>query len=121
MSRFKPSMYTDNKNRTPTEQEDRIAESLCGKRVGGSGSSFYSKGDVRDVEIGELKFLVECKTTKHASLSIKWNWLKKITEEADAKTCEPMLAFEIRGGDSDMITDRDWVAVPCRVWKKIIE
>ncbi|MBN2258381.1 MAG: hypothetical protein JW704_11285 [Anaerolineaceae bacterium] len=108
-----------NTDRSPRAQEDRVAQRTGGKRVRGSGASQYSKGDVRDVEAAGIDFLLECKQTIHASLSIKWEWLKKITAEADAQQCEPALAIEIRGGEDDPRTDRDWVMVPARVWEKM--
>lgn len=109
---------------TPTAQEDRVADRLGGKRVRGSGSSMYSKADVRDVSLdGEgcaVEFLVECKQTIHASLSVKWEWLTKITAEADAVQKEPALAIEIKGGVEDPRCDRDWIAIPARVLEQMV-
>jgi hypothetical protein len=85
----------------------------------------YSKGDVRDVEtcsddeLSGVEFLVECKKTIHASLSIKWEWLRKITREANAVQKEPALSIEIQGGQIDHLCDRDWVAIPVRVFERL--
>ena len=123
MAKYVPKRYSN--EGTPTDQENRIADRFGGKRVSGSGASPYSKGDVRDVgavtEDGEdIQFLVECKKTKHASLSVKWSWLTKISGEADDKGGhEPALAIEIQGGPNDPRTDRDWVMIPTRVFSKI--
>ncbi|MDD5511444.1 MAG: hypothetical protein PHI12_11650 [Dehalococcoidales bacterium] len=117
--RHNPERYSDGTGRPPREQEDRIAGRLGGVRVRGSGASQYSKGDVRNVSVDDLKFLVECKQTQKASISIKWSWLKKIMAEADAKQCEPAVAIEIQGGEDDPRTDRDWILVPARVWEKM--
>lgn len=119
MGRVRPTVYWGSGDDSPTGQENRIAESLGGKMVRGSGASQYSKGDVRDVEFGDLVFLVEVKQTKHASLAIKWDWLRKITREAEAQQCEPALSIEIKGGEKDASTDRDWVMVPARTFRKM--
>ena len=123
MARFEPKKYGGGSDTSPTAQENRVASRLGGKRVVGSGASMFSKADVRSVKanIGSesLEFLVECKQTIHKSLSIKWDWLKKISAEADAQQCEPALTIEIKGGESDALTDRDWVLLPARVFRKL--
>jgi len=100
-----------------------VARRLGGKKVGGSGSSDYSKGDVRDVEAvcggDSIEFLVECKQTIHASLSVKWEWLRKIMKEANEVQKEPALAIEIQGGVNDPMCDRQWIAVPLRVFERL--
>lgn len=126
MTSHKPSRYLGTAGGNPSDQEARIASRLGGKRVAGSGSSMYSKGDVRDVEAcceedssEKIEFLFECKQTAHASLSIKWEWLRKITDEAGAVQKEPALAIEIKGGPNDPCCDRDWVLVPVRIFERL--
>jgi Holliday junction resolvase len=115
----RPSRYVKTDDGTPRAQEERIARRTGGKRVGGSGASMYSKGDVRDVTASDVEFLVECKQTIHASISVKWEWLRKITAEANAVQKEPMLTIEIKGGQKDPLVDRDWVMVPARVFEQM--
>ncbi len=98
-----------------------MARKTGGKRVGGSGSSLHSKSDVRDVPCGEHVFRVECKKTKHGSLSIKKDWLNKITREANAMQQWPALSIEIQGGKEDPLVDRDWIAIPMRIFKLLID
>jgi len=126
MTVHRPSKYLPETGGDPSDQENRVAKRLGGKRVGGSGSSMYSKADVRDVEVvydeeyaGSVKFLVECKQTSHASISVKWEWLRKISREATAVQKEPALAIEIQGGAEDPLCDRDWVAIPMRVFERL--
>lgn len=123
MAKRRPSRYVNVSEGTPRAQEDRIADRLGGKRVRGSGASIYSKADVRDIEArsSDVMFLCECKTTKHGSMSIKWDWLIKITKEAMAVQKEPALAIEIRGGKECHITDRDWIMIPLRVMEELIK
>lgn len=120
MSRHVPKMYADGGG-SPTNQENRVASKLGGRRVSGSGASMYSKGDVRGVTSGDMEFLVEAKQTKHASLSVKWDWLKKISREADDQQCFPLLSIEIQGGDDDPRAERDWIAMPISVFKMLKE
>jgi len=122
MKKHRPSRFLPKEGGTPDDQESRIAGRFGGKKVAGSGSSDFSKGDVRDVCAGGeegIEFLVECKQTIHASLSVKWAWLTKITREASALQKEPALAIEIQGGKSDPLCDRDWVMVPARVFERL--
>jgi len=119
MKKVRPERYLGKVDDSPTAQESRIASRLGGKRVRGSGASDFSKGDVRDVQAAGIEFLVEAKQTIHASLSIKWEWLRKITAEAQAQNCEPALSIEIKGGKDDPMVDRDWIMVPARVWEKM--
>jgi len=123
--KHRPSKYVQTTGGDPTSQEDRIAKRLGGKRVKGSGASMYSKADVRDVsacvdEDETIEFLVEAKQTVHASLSVKWEWLRKITREANAVQKEPAVTIEIKGGENDPLCDRDWVMVPVRVFERLV-
>jgi len=119
MTRFRSKVYSDTEGGSPTEQEERVAQKTGGKRVSGSGASMYSKGDVRDVRLGDVDFLIECKQTKYASLSVKWDWLTKISSEAITAQSEPALSIEIKGGADDNSTDRDWIMIPLRVFERM--
>jgi len=118
MPRFAPRRYSDSGG-DPTEQENRLASKLGGKRVSGSGASMFSKADVRDIRSGDMEFLCEAKQTIHKSISIKWDWLKKISCEADDKQCFPLLSFEIQGGEDDPRAERDWIAMPVSVFNEL--
>jgi len=123
MARHKPNRFLPKDDGTPDDQEARVARRLGGKKVAGSGSSVFSKGDVRGVEAvceeDSIGFLIECKKTIHASLPIKWEWLRKITREANAVQKEPALAIEIQGGYNDPMCDRNWIAIPLRVFERL--
>lgn len=113
MARFKPLVFEQGGD-TPTEQEHRVARAVGGRRQRGSGASMYAKGDV----LAE-HFLMECKRTVHASLSVKKTWLDKIAKEAAAVSLEPALAIEIAGGPDNAHGDRDWVMIPLRVFRRL--
>ena len=72
---MKPNRYYSDR------QEKQIAKAVGGKQVSNSGSTPFSKGDVKNSQ-----WLIEAKTTtKHKdSFAIKLAWLKKNKEEAFA-------------------------------------
>jgi len=115
MARIRPRAF-EQCSRTPTEQEDRVARVVRGHRQRGSGASMYAKGDVSSDH-----FLIECKRTEHASLSLKKAWLDKISREAAAVSKEPALAIEIAGGPDDAHGSREWIMIPLRVFRKMTE
>lgn len=112
MARFYPKALGEHHG-TPTEQEFRVAGSLSGHRQRGSGASDYAKGDVKTDD-----FLIECKQTEKKSLSVKGEWLSKITREAMAAGKLPALSIEIKG-TGDRLVEHDWVAVPMSVFKRL--
>jgi hypothetical protein len=122
VARFQPKVFIQHSG-SPREQEEAVARHLSGKRQAGSGSSIYAKGDViqRSNAAHSLdRFLIECKQTIHASLSVKGEWLSKITREAAAAGKEPALSIEIRGND-DPVTEAHWVAIPMSVFKRLFD
>jgi len=114
MTRFRPRAF-EQVGRSPTEQEHRVARAVGGHRQRGSGASMYAKGDV-----SADRFLVECKRTVHASISVKKAWLDKIAREAAAACKEPALAIEIAGGPDDAHGERDWIMIPLRCWNQMM-
>lgn len=114
MTRFRPQVFAQG-GADPTAQEHRVAKVVKGHRQRGSGASMYAKGDVSCDH-----FLVECKRTMHASLSIKKSWLDKIAREAAAVAKEPALAIEIAGGPGDAHGEREWVMIPLRCWNQLM-
>lgn len=117
MSRFRPRAYAQGGD-SPTDQEHRVARTVGGHRQRGSGASMYAKGDVRADEAG---YLIECKRTVHASIQLKKSWLDKISREAAAAGKEPALSVEIAGGPNDAHGERDWILIPLRCWRKLMQ
>lgn len=95
--------------------EKRTATRMGTKPRAGSGSIEGYKGDI---ELAE--FLVENKCTEHKSISLKYDWLEKISKEALAETKEPALAIQfcdLNGVPrSEMGT---WVMIPERVFREL--
>ena len=92
-------------------QEKRIARRVNGNTVVNSGSTRFSKGDVKCP-----KFLVECKTsiTEKQSVSIKSEWIKKIKEEAFAMN-RPYWALVFNFGETGV--PKDYVIIDMNLFK----
>lgn len=116
MAKHVPQRYIRTDDGSPRSQENRVASTIGGRRIPGSGASQYKKGDVE-----ASQFLVECKTTNAASLRITRLWLNKIAREANGVQKWPALAIEIKGGDADPIGEKDWICIPLRVFNKLLE
>jgi len=115
-----PETYQDADDGSPRAQEERVARQTGGKRQRASGATIYEKGDVDT----KGAFLVECKKTQRQSISVKWEWLTKISLEAEQVQKHPALAIEIQGGRRDSRTfgcERDWVCIPMRVFRHFVE
>lgn len=136
-----PDFSRSNKKRSnlklPKEHERRVSEAINGKRQPGSGAFNEAKGDV-----SSDTYLVECKRTVNQSLSIKAEWLVKITREAFAEHKIPAFSFEFdrstissvelrtkfsKNDRSPMglrnlnMTEETWVAVPLSVFASLVE
>ncbi len=106
--------------RNKVQKHGQKAEKRTAKRFGvnsrvGSGAVDGFKGDfeVRD-------FLVENKTTEHRSISLKYNWLRKISKEALAENKEPALAIQFVDRDGYPIAqDAAWIMIPERVFNEM--
>jgi hypothetical protein len=117
---FDPGYDKKGKSR---KQEKRIAELIGGriqpasgatKRDLWKGTSHSTKGDVCETD-----FLIEAKRTDTQSLHITGEWLFKIQAHADMSAKLPALAFEI--GGYPLLQEKDWVAVPASVFKKLLK
>lgn len=122
MAKHKPQKYSSGIGETPTQQEGRVASKIIkGRRQPGSGSSDYAKGDIEQrtgTAFDNLAFLIESKQTVKKSLSIKGEWLAKISKEAWAAGKEPALEFEIHGVQ-DPLLELEWIAVPLSVFNRL--
>tara|TARA_Y100000310_G_scaffold23414_2_gene22433 strand:+ start:8870 stop:9310 length:441 start_codon:yes stop_codon:yes gene_type:complete len=120
-------------SRDPDAQEEAVGRTLKGRVQPGSGCGPLHKGDYsqaperRPVLSGaapvpekRIDFLVECKQTVHASRSVKWQELKKISEEARALGKHPLFEIEFKGATS-VLDDQKWVMMPRKVFDELME
>jgi len=118
----------------PRRHEESTAKTLGGRRQKGSGSRYDAKGDVANVDAATFSFHGECKTTEGKSLSIKAEWLNKITSEAADLVKHPFLAIRFRKSVLDDLAskmwrklgrpvetaEQDWIAVPRKVFVQML-
>jgi len=84
-------------------QEARTAKDFGGRTTPGSGNQWHSKADVRtDTE------LIECKTTIHASYSLKSDDLRKLWGQALLEDRIPVFQIDFeQGGVTCVVLDYD--------------
>jgi Holliday junction resolvase len=106
----------------PKAQERRVAAAVRGRRVKGSGCSPYAKGDVvAEAHAGAAGWLIECKRTEKASLSLKRAWLVKVAREAVVQGKRPALAVAMAGGAPAGDVELDWVLVPLSLFTRLMQ
>lgn len=88
------------------------AESAGGRRVGGSGSG-EEKSDVVVAlsTYGVVPTREECKATANRYITLKLDWLEKITQEAMATGRIPVLNIRFEGGYTHDLARKDWVVI----------
>ena len=89
------------------KSERKTAKRLGGITRPGSGSVDGAKGDIVLTE-----FLVENKSTEHASMSLKLAWLDKISLEAREEGKAPALAIQFVDKAGNSVPRGRWVMIP---------
>lgn len=102
------------RRRKSMKQEDRVADAFGGYRQAGSGAVAGRRGDAKGVEL-----LGECKRTEKKSISIKMDYLEKITQEAVSYNRIPAVAIEFE--DTPKLVPRDWVLLPAGFVSQLLE
>jgi hypothetical protein len=103
--------FTERQNRG-THSHGQKSERKTAKRLGGttrpgSGAVAGAKGDIVLTE-----FLVENKSTEHASISLKLAWLDKISLEAREEGKAPALAIQFVDKNGNSKKRGRWVMIP---------
>jgi hypothetical protein len=96
------------------KQENNLAKKLGGKRQKASGAVTHHRGDVSTKEL-----LFEAKRTDKDSMSLKKEWLEKITKEALVSNRIPALSIEF--GEIEQLVENSWVAVPLRFFTELMD
>jgi len=103
--------------KTVFAQETEVAEAVGGRRHTGSGASMYSKSDG-----SSSRYQIEAKQTKHSSMSIKLEWVIKITREAIARARVPLLSVRFLNiGFKENGVESDWILMPLSEFKELYE
>lgn len=112
--------FTDRQNRG-THKHGQKSERKTAKRLGsitrpGSGAVEGAKGDIMLTD-----FLVENKATEHRSISIKLDWLDKISREAREEGKAPALSFQFVDKQGHSVRGGRWVMIPEDEFKEMTE
>ena len=94
--------------------ETRLAKQLGGRLTPASGALF-SKGDI---DLGPV--LLEAKSTIKDSLSVKFDWLSKIAQEARNVGKTPALAISFVAVSGKAWPDGEWVCLPRQAFEEIL-
>lgn len=93
--------------------EKRLARDVGGRQTPASGAVEGAKGDIALPDV-----LMEAKSTVKGAMSIKFDWLSKITGEARSQGKIPALAVSFTTPTGARLVGGDWVMVPLAVWKE---
>lgn len=119
------------RKRKSIKQERRLAETLGGRVVSGSGNKsavrssagrtisrggHHKTNNPGDVVLGD--FLIDAKRTEAKSIRLDSEMFVKIQLEADSVGKEPALALELQG--LSPMTEKDWIAMPKSVFIKLL-
>jgi len=109
----------DRRKKTPAwkTQEQRLAKKLKGRVTPGSGSTpvLKFKGDV----VNEL-YVVEAKSTKDKSYSLKLEDLRKVVRYAFQQNKLPAFQIQFEDGKAGNILDiKEWVLIPLKHFEEL--
>jgi hypothetical protein len=91
--------------------EKRLAHQLGGRLRPASGAMEGAKGDI---DLGTV--LMEAKSSRRESLTVKLDWLLKITKEARTEGKSPALSVSFVMEDGRPRPDGQWVLIPLSTW-----
>ena len=96
------------------KSEKRLTKELGGRARPASGAVLGAKGDI---DLGDV--LMEAKSTTALSMTLKLDWLLKISNEARAEHKSPSLMISFTHPDGRQRLDGEWVAIPRHVWEAL--
>jgi hypothetical protein len=96
------------------DHENAVAKRSGGQRRAASGAAPGKPADTVD-----QVYLRECKATKGAGLTIKGEWLEKITQQALPRGMTPLLEIRVAGQAAP--TPTDWVLIPAQEFETLLE
>lgn len=96
--------------------EGKVSKSMGARLRPASGAIAQFKGDMT-----LNQYLIESKSTTSASLSVKLEWLVKISEEAQCLGKVPalLMAFVLPTGRPKPNCESQWVAIPLEHYKEL--
>ena len=121
--------------RKAKKHENRVGQALGGKRLGASNrhwtawdklkpkTSLRNKGTYqpRTTDRGDAaspELLIEHKFTRNKSISLKMEWLEKVSLGSQQRKKDPCLVFTF---DSLLEAPKDWALVPLSVLQRLLK
>ncbi len=108
------------KYRRSKKHETRLGKQLGGRRLPRSGGLPWSKHDKTTAggDISVPKFLFEHKRTVNDSMSLKKEWLEKVSDGARRMVKSPgvIITFDKKGEKP-----KDWVLIPLEVLERLLK
>lgn len=101
--------------RSGVASEKKAAKRLGARQTRYSGAMATERGDM---ELAQFK--IEAKSSTKDSISIKLDWLAKISQEAQQEGLTPALSVSFVHGSGEPRAFGTWVAVPEDVFRKLI-
>jgi hypothetical protein len=114
MAEEMPTPLGSSNSRTVFNHEQKAAAVIGGKRHSGSGAKMGLKSDC-----SSDRYQLEAKQTQDHSITLSMAWLEKITKEAMGKSKCPMM--HIRFLNPVLGVDRDWVVIPDKEFKRLLD
>ena len=119
----KPKWLTDDhgnhdRARRSRKHEQRIATAMGGRRIARSGGKAWSRWD-KTTDQGDIKtpiFHLEHKRTDKDSMSVKKEWLDKVSDGAQRVGKDPGVVITFEDPVKGKV--EDWVLVPLAVAKR---
>lgn len=121
--RVRRGPFDNSVEETPTDQENSFADRFKGNRVPRSGAYRSSSAQATgsgyggDVELDD--FIFELKQTKKKSISIKKDWLKRMSVGARPKGKMPGIQIQFSGIDATC--DDRWVMIEESTFKELLD
>jgi Holliday junction resolvase len=117
--RFLTGDANETRRRNFKKHETGLAGLLGGRTTVGSGNK-GQKGDVHggNADAGQ-RIMAEAKSTDARQLTLKLDWLEKVTNEAREAGMEP--ALFLRFDASRFAGAKDWAVVPAERFRELLE
>lgn len=98
------------------KSEARVIKDMGMKGTAGSGNQSGNKSDGHDKE-----YRIECKSTVAESISVKLDWLRKISHEALETGRTPLLVVSFVYEQGKAKQDGDWVLMRRSDWEELTD
>lgn len=117
----RPNPFHARQQRAGIGASGRRAEKKTAVRLGGRQTAASGALDAQKGDFSAKDFLCENKSTVNASLSLKLDWLQKITREALPNGKHPALSLQFVDGEGRVVKAGGWVCIPESLFKELLD